>query len=203
MRGRTDPVGGGAVSLAAIIELDAAFPTQHYISIGGERSPGKATVRGGNTPRGWDIRKGYGLTGATVAPTGDELAAGIVVLFEFWQAAQITAWYAYAAKYFDKSVRILPGGKTPKPLGIFHPVLAAPPLGMTSFVVKDATQLENDGTGLWSCEVHLLQYRKPKPALAKPSGVVPPAAVAAPTAMDAADIEMAQKYAKYNSLKDP
>ncbi|HEX8795450.1 MAG TPA: hypothetical protein VF765_31085 [Polyangiaceae bacterium] len=175
-------------------------PSVDYILIEGTKSPGKATVRGANSPRGWDIRKGYALSGATVVPSGDELAEGIKVLFEFWEESQLTDWYAYAAKYFDKSVRFVLGSLTPRPLGIFHPVLAAPPIGITEVVVKDCTQLENDGYGLWSCELTLLQYRKPKPAPAAPSAAIPAALSAAPTALDAADREMQAKLAQFQSL---
>lgn len=187
------------MSLPSILST-ASFPEQDFILIAGDKSPGKVTLRGANSPRGWDIRKGYGLSGATVVPSGDELADGIVALFEFWTADQISDWYAFAAKYLDKAVRLVPGSLVPKALGIFHPVLAAPPIRITEVVVKDCTALEQDEFGGWSCEAHFLQYRKPKPALQAPSAAIPAAGVAAPTALDAADLEMQRKLAQFQAL---
>lgn len=178
----------------------ATFPTDDFIYLAGDKSPGKVTIRGANSPRGWDIRKGYGLSGATVVPSGDELAEGIVCLFEFWLPEQIDEWIAFAAKHLDKSVRLVPGSLKPKALGIYHFVLAAPPIRITEVVVKDCTQLEQDEFGLWSCEATFLQYRKPKPALAPPSAAIPAAGTAAPTALDAADREMQAKLAQFQAL---
>lgn len=184
------------------------IPARDYIVIGGDKSPGKATIRGLNSPRAWDIRKGYGLSGATVVPAGDELAT-FSVLFEFFDAGgtgvqktadQLQAWYAYAAKYFDKSVRLVPGSNVPKALGIDHPILAAPPHRVTEAVVKDVSQLEQDDYGGWSAEVFFLQYRKAKPALAAPNAAIPAAAKPTPTAEDEADREMAAKLATLKGL---
>jgi hypothetical protein len=187
------------VTQPATIELDAGFPAQDYVVIEGERSPGKCTVLGFTSPRGWDQRKGYAQSGATLVPTGDELGSG-ELLFEFWDEQQMPAWYAFAAKYFDKSVRLVPGSNQPRALGISHPVLAAPPMRVTAVVVSDATALSKDELGLWSCRIALIQYRKPKPALAAPSGAIPPAQTAQPTAQDAADREMAEKLAIFQGL---
>jgi hypothetical protein len=189
------------MNLPAILGGDG-FPAQDYLLLGGDRSPGKVTLRGANSPRGWDIRKGYALSGATVVPSGDELADGIKALFEFWAASQISAWYAFAAKHLSKTVRLLPGSIQPRALGIYHPVLAAPPISITEVVVKDVTGLEPDGYGGWSCEVHFLQYRKPKPALAAPAAAIPAVAAAAPTAQDAADLEMQRKLAQFQALAE-
>lgn len=184
------------------------IPARDYIIIGGDKSPGKATIRGLNSPRAWDIRKGYGLSGATVVPAGDELAT-FSVLFEFFDAGgsgvqktadMLQAWYVYASKYFDKSVRLVPGSNVPKALGIDHPILAAPPHRVAEAVVKDVSQLEQDELGGWSTEVFFLQYRKPKPALAAPNAAIPAAAKPAPTAEDEADREMAAKLATLKSL---
>lgn len=182
-----------------VIELDAQFPAQDYVRIGGDKSPGKVTVRDGHTPRGWDIRQGYALTGATLVPKGDDPGT-FTLHFELFDEADVPAWYAFAAKYFDKSVRFLPGSLVPKALSIDHPVLSAPPIRITACVVNDATTLDNDGFGLWSCDVFCTQYRRPKPALAPPDTAIPAAAAPQPTAQDAADRAIADRLATLDKL---
>lgn len=191
-----------------VVVSSTGIPARDYIMIGGDKSPGKCTIRGLNSPRGWDIRQGYGLSGATVVPKGDECST-FSVFFEFFDAGgsgvqktadMLNAWYAYAAKYFDKSVRLVPGSNVPKALGVDHPILAAPPHRVTEAVVKDVSGLEQDDNGGWSVEVFFLQYRKPKPALAAPNAAIPAAAQTAPTAEDEADREMAAKLATLKGL---
>jgi hypothetical protein len=178
------------------------FPAREYIMIGGDPSPGKCTIRGANSPRGWDERKGYALSGATLVPTGDELAT-FEILFEFWDETQIPLWYSYAAKYFDKAVRLIPGSLVPKALGIEHPILSAPPIRITEVVVVDATQLEQDETNGWSCVVKFKQYRRAKPALSPPDATIPAAQKPTPTAQDAADREIQEKLATLKGLLNP
>jgi len=185
----------------APIELDAVFPTQDYVTIGGDRSPGKAIIHDVHTPRPWDIRKGYALTGATIIPQGDDLGT-FKIRFELWDPADVPAWYAFAAQYFDKSVRLLPGSSKPKALSILHPMLSAPPIRITACVVDDATALEpdDDGLGGWHSIVSFIQYRAPKPALSPPDAAIAPAAQPQPTAEDAADQEIQNKLATFQGL---
>lgn len=184
----------------SVIELDAQFPAQDYVLINGEKSPGKAIVQRPNSPRGWDERKGYALTGATLVPTGNPLAE-FSILFQFWDPADMPAWYAYAAKYFDESVRFNPGTMQPRALGINHPILAAPPIRITAVVVVDAVahgMIEE--TGLWQWEIFFKRYRKTKIAPPAPIAAIPAAATSKPTAQDAADIEIQQKLAEFQQL---
>lgn len=175
------------------------FPTRDYVVIGGDASPGKCTIRNLNSPREWDIRQGYGLSGATVVPKGDALSR-FSVLFEFWDETQIALWYSFASKYFDKAARLVPGSRVPKALGIEHPILSAPPHRITEVVVEDVSGLEQDEEGKWSTEVFFLQYRKPKPALSPPDASIPATTPATPTAEDAADREMAEKLKTLKGL---
>jgi hypothetical protein len=177
----------------------ARFPAREYVMIGGDRSPGKATIRGASSPRGWDERKGYALSGATLVPSGNPLGE-FEILFEFWDETQIPLWYSFASKYFDESVRLVPGTLKPKALGIEHPILSAPPLRITEAVVLDATQLDMDETGLWSCTVKFKRYRKALPALSPPDASIPAAQKPAPTAQDAAEREIQEKLATFRGL---
>jgi hypothetical protein len=162
-------------------------PALSYILCGGDRSPGVCVPHGFNSPRGWDERQGYAMSGATLVPKGNPLASGVLE-FRFFDESQFPDWYAFAGKYFSEDVRFLPGSRKPRALAIYHPVLAAPPLQYDEFVVDDCTQLEQDEeTGLWTCEVKLRRYRKPVPAPERPSAAIPAAQQPQPTAQDAAD----------------
>jgi len=172
-----------------------------YIQIGTDRSPGKCTIRGFSVARSWDIRKGFGFTGATLVPMGDDPARG-TLHFELWTAEQYDAWNIFAKKYFSRAAAHLPGSSKPKTLGIKHPVLNGPPLEVDEVVVEECTALENDGYGVWRCEVKLIQYRAPRPALERPQGKIPAAAAPQPTANDWADLEMLAKTAQLQKLMD-
>ncbi len=212
-----------APSTTGVIELDAQFPDQDFILINGEEFPakavadttqwpggsmsgstrrGRAIVQNVTSPRGWDERKGYAITGATLIPTGNPLA-DFSIRFEFWDPADMPPWYSFAAKYFDESVRFDPGTQTPRALGIFHPVLAAPPIRITQVVVTNATGIEKDDTGLHFCEVSFKRYRKLKQAQAAPAAAIPAAASSQPTAQDAADLEIQQLMKQYGLLAGP
>lgn len=182
-----------------VIELDADFPAQDFLVIGGDKSPGKCEISNTHSPRPWDIRQGYALSGATLVPKGDEPAT-FAIRFSLWLPSQVPGWYAFAAKYFDKSVRLVPGTLTPKALTVGHPQLSAPPLRVTAAVVNDATALEPDGYGLWFAIVFFTQYRKPKPALSPPDAAIPAAAAPQPTAQDQADKDIQTKLAQVKAL---
>lgn len=177
----------------------ATFPSREYVMIGGDASPGKATVRGLNSPRGWDERKGYALSGATLVPTGDELSK-FEILFELWDETQMALWNSYASKYFARSVKLVPGTLKPKALGIEHPALTAPPHHITEVVVLDVIGPETDDTGGVSWVVKFEEYRKPKPALSPPDASIPAAQKPTPTAEDAADREIQDKLATLKGL---
>lgn len=170
-----------------------------YIMIGGDVSPGKATVHGALIQRGWDIRKGYASTGATLAPTGDQ-PAKFGIRFEFFEDEEIDAWEVFAKKYFSAAVRFEPGTIKPRALGIAHPLLNSPPLSISEVVVEEVSQLEQDDTGLWSTEVKFIQYRKPVQAADPPKASIPAAIKTAPTAEDAADREQQEKLATFLRL---
>lgn len=175
------------------------YPGRDYVMIGGDPSPGKATIRGLNSPRGWDERKGYALSGANLVPTGNPLAT-FDITFEFFDETEFPLWYAFAAKYFDAAVRFVPGTLKPKALGIEHPILTAPPHRITEVVVTDAKGLEGDETGGWTASVSFKQYRKPFVALSPPDASIPAAQKPTPTAQDAAEREMQEKLATLRSL---
>lgn len=145
--------------------VDLGAPTQDYIVLGGFPSPGKAVVRGASSPRKWDIRDGYGLTGAVCVFMGEGLATFEVDIY-CWEEFHFLQWPIWAKLTLANP----PIGARPTSQSIKHPQLNDPPLTIDQVVVTDVTQWEQDPdeTGLWMRTIKFLQYRKPRPALVKP-----------------------------------
>jgi hypothetical protein len=179
------------------------FPGSNTIVIGGDPAPGKWTLTEAPKVYGWDIRKGFGLSGATVVPIGDELveATFLVELWDEDDTDHYADFKAYRKKYLRKGVVKTPGGITTKALGLQHPELND--MEVTQVVVKKITPLVNDGYGLWTCTVTFLQYRKPVIAPPKPLAAIPAAAAPKPTAQDALDRELEQLRNEHQRLSDP
>jgi len=148
-----------------IADLLGGPPHQDYIILAGAPSPGLAVVRGAGSPRKWDVRDGYGLTGAVCVFMGEGLAAFDVDVF-CWEPQHFLAWQAFARLTLANP----PIGARPMSLSIEHPVLNDVPLSISQVVVTNVTQWEQapDDTGLWVRTISFLQYRKPRPALVKP-----------------------------------
>lgn len=182
------------MSIADIL-TGAEFPQQDYILLGGVKSPGRATILGAGSPRTWDVRQGYGYSGAVVVFTGDGLAK-FDVRIDLWEKSHFSEWARFAKVALEKA----PMGLKPKAMDIAHPVLNMAPLKITSVVVEDVSQFEQDEEGMWSCTIKLLQYRAPKPALGKPLASIPNAPNVAPTAVDAAELEIKRLTAQFSAL---
>lgn len=194
----------------------ARVPAQDWITIGGDQSPGKATIVKAPRSQGWDVRKGYAMVGATIVPTGADVPE-VEVLFEFFDMnganapagriltglrteQQIAAWYAFAKKWLNKPVVTVAGSFQYLALSIGHPVLNNPPINITKVVFKSAEALSNDGYGLWSTRATFLEFRPPKLALPQPKQAVPPVNKPAPTASDAAQAETQRLLAQQRAL---
>lgn len=158
------------------------FPSTDTITIASAPAPGKWTLSKADKEYGWQIRKGFGNSGATVVPTGDELVEP-EFLVEFWDPKDWVLFQPFRALYLKKALVGVPGAPTAMALGIDHPELKAQ--GCTSVVVKKISIFKNDGFGVWSGTVHFLQYRPPQLALSKPSAAVPDVGTPRPTAQDA------------------
>jgi hypothetical protein len=87
----------------------------------------------------------------------------------------------------------------PKALGVSHPILAE--VGITKVVPSNIGQWSQT-FGKWTKVVSFIQYRAPKPFLAKPGQATPAAAAIVPTAQDAAQLEMADKLKTAAALED-
>lgn len=157
------------------------FPIKDQVWLGGKVTPGAARPRKASDPRTWDVRKGYGFSGAYAIYTGDDLAKFDVDVV-LWEEEHFDEWNDFA------KVLVKPTAKTrAKAIGIYHPLLRVPPLNIRAVQVVDVTQFDTNDDGLWMCTISLLVFRPPKPVLSRPNASIPSAGEAPPTAQDAAD----------------
>lgn len=182
--------------MALLDILNAAdFPAQDFIILGGQTSPGRATVVNAGSPRTYDKRKGYGFSGATLIFTGDDLNE-FDVLIDLWLPDQFRVWDDFAKKTLEKP----PIGQRPKALDIKHPVLNRSPTKITSVVVLDVLGPEVDEDGLWTYRIKFSAFRAPLPALGKPNASIPSVTPKVPTAQDEAEKKIQQLLAQQKAL---
>lgn len=175
-------------------DLLASPPEQDYIILAALKSPGRAYIKNAGSPRDWDIRKGYGFSGASVVFTGNNLAK-FEVDIELWMPSHWIDWAVFS-KLLAK-----PNGLVPiVGLGISHPLLTMAPLSITSVVVEDVSQFVQDDQGSLICTIKFIEYKRPLPALSRPIAEIPAASKALPTATDAVNAELAAKLATLNAL---
>lgn len=144
------------------------IPTQRYIILSAAgvslASPGIAKVKNAGSPRNWDIRQGYGISGATLVFTGAGLSKFDVDIF-IWQPDHWLLWELFSVLLTNPPP---PPGVLPTSLGIDHPKLNKKPWLITKCVVEDVTSWEENDTGLSSLTIKMIAYRKAKPALLPP-----------------------------------
>ncbi len=85
-------------------------------------------------------------------------------------------------------------------MGIGHPLVNMAPWNITSVVVNDVEGWEQSDTGLWACRINVTEYKRPLPALARPIAAIPAVTEPAPTAQDAAEVEMQKLAAQAKAL---
>jgi hypothetical protein len=169
------------------------FPTDDYFVIGGDRSPGKATLIKCNSPSGIDVRKGYGLDGASTVPTGQE-PSDIEFLIELWdETTHPAAFDIFARKWLTRPVAIPQGGLKALALNIQHTGVNRAPFNVSKVLRHDVVHHgDPEGIGLWSYTVTFLQFRLPKAAPSRPLAAIPKAKNPRPTAKDANEVQIQQ-----------
>lgn len=137
---------------------------QDFVILAGQRTPGIAKLEGFDSPRRWDVRRGPGLSGATLRFHGIDLAqSGKLKLFLTTEAD----WADWEA--FRPIVMRPPLGERARHLQIEHPLLEG--LGIRAVAVKNVSQpTPVDETGTWVIEISLLEYAQIAPALSAPAG---------------------------------
>lgn len=156
-----------------------------FVDFAGQTTPGIAEVVGASTPRRWDERESYGLSGALVVYHGLKLAR-FSVLIRLYTQQHWDDWYG-----FKPLVDKVPIGRRQGPLDITHPLLQQ--LGIRSVVVEEVVQPTQVEDGVWEIEVKLIEYRRPVLSLAKADG-------AKATPADPEDAEIAENKAQLDAL---
>jgi hypothetical protein len=177
--------------------LATAFPQVNTITLASQTMPGRWLLTDATKVFGWQIQKGFGLSGAFAFPTGDELIVPKFTVW-IWKSSDYLIFREMRKLLLKKPVFAIGGTLTSSALGIYHPELKD--LGVESVVVKSVSPMVNDEQGTWIGTVEFLQWRKPKLALPKPSGTIPDVVKPAPTAQDAQDIELQKLRAERAAL---
>lgn len=141
-----------------------------YVELAGARTPGIAWIEGASSPRSWDVRKGYGVSGATVVFKGVPPAAFKLMIVlttpEDWDAWH--AWRPIVARPPTPDGTATARPLRPAALDIVHPI--PNDLGIRSVVVTDVKQPVESDPGKWTIEIGLLEFRAPVRALVRPTG---------------------------------
>lgn len=129
-----------------------------YILLANRRSPGIAVLSNVTSPRRWDERRGYGLSGARVVFRGIGLARPIVTL-RLLTEADFDAWHDWRS-----IVQRPPTGERGRlALDIWHPILED--LGITKVVIEDVLQPKQVADGEWNIDIKMIEFRLPTPSL--------------------------------------
>jgi hypothetical protein len=142
-------------------------PVDFFI-LGGQKNPGYGVIQDAASPRKWDERQGYGLSGSFPIYLGRRLS-NPVALIELCTDEDWAAWDAWKS-IVDRP----PNGKRPRALDIWHPWCAMHDIksvGVTN--VKGPDPIGE--TGLFGITIELIEYRTPKITLAKPEASAPDA----------------------------
>lgn len=125
-----------------------------YVLLANQRSPGLAVLSNVSSPRRWDERKGYALSGARVVFRGIGLARPLLTLrllsVEDWDA-----WHEWRSIVERPPV----GQRGRLALDIWHPILED--LGITKVVIEDVLQPKQVADGEWNIEIKMIEFRKP------------------------------------------
>jgi hypothetical protein len=131
-----------------------------FVLLKGNRSPGIATIEGGELRRRLRERQAFGIAAARVIDQGAQLCPFTVRLV-FTTGDDLEKW--------DEWKRLLVRPATRQTVGqdIEHPILAD--LEIRACLFESRTQLTQDDDGGWSVAILFKEYRRPVPALGAPN----------------------------------
>jgi hypothetical protein len=134
-----------------------------HVYLGGRKTPGLADIVGASSPRKWEERAGYALSGAVVVYTGLALAHFSIKL-RLYTEQDWEDWHA-----FRPTVERLPRAYARSgALDIVHPITQH--LGIRAIVVEEILQPEQTNDGEWTIELKVIEYRSPVVSVAKAEG---------------------------------
>lgn len=140
-----------------------------YILLQGQQSPGLCDIVDASSQRNWDVQKAHGVSGAKTVFTGKE-PAKFSVTFRLYTVQDWADWYRWSPIALQLPKR-RQGGQRQADRGaleIVHPLLEH--VGISSVCVVDVVAPKQTGDGEWTAEIKFLEFREPKPGLAKPDG---------------------------------
>lgn len=161
-------------------------PIDHVL-IGGQWTPGLAEITGASSPRRWDERKGYGLSGSRVVFRGVGLSKFSIKL----RLLTPEDWRGW--EEFRPIVQRPPLGVRARAVSCWHPFLEE--LEIKSLVVEELLQPVQTGEGEWTIEIKCIEWRRPRPALGVPDGGENPG-----EEPDALDLQIERMSAEANRL---
>lgn len=156
-----------------------------YILLSNQRSPGLAEVSAANSPRRWDERAGFALSGSRVVFRGIGLSRPIVTL-RLYTPQDWADWHVWKVLLMRPPI-----GERAHALDIWHPFLED--LGVTSVVVEDVLQPRQTADGEWSIDIKFIEYRNPTLMLDIPDG-------SAESTADPVDTQIEQLSAQVQEL---
>lgn len=160
-------------------------PFQDVIVLGGVPSPGRAIVKPPTSPRNWNIRQGYGYSGATIVFAGKGLAEFDVDISLWNDELHWLEWKAFALLLAVPVPPVVTG------LDIQHPLLNMAPWNIKSVVVKDVIGFEEDTDDeFFTGTIKFIEFRAPVPAIGKPVVSIPTAIAPPPSPEDAQDAQI-------------
>ncbi len=137
----------------------------NFFLLEGKKSPGHAVIEGNNgSPRKWDERGGYGLTGSTIVFTGLGLAEFDAII-SLYDERDWREWLAWAVVLEPPKP-----GRRDAAKDIWHPLLRAKPLSIGKVVVKNVAIPKQTEEGIWQVLIPMQAFRRPKITLIKPDG---------------------------------
>jgi hypothetical protein len=166
--------------------LNPGFPVlQNYFFMNGEQSPGVCRFEGAALVRSWDIRKGYGFSGASTVYTGENLAEFNAII-TLWEPSHFVEWDTFSRAFLR-----VPVGVRPSAFDLDHPIINGTPLYIRSVVVKKVSQFVKVSPMKWECTITFLQYREAKPLqLGRPVQSIPAVPKPEPTVQDKYDVQI-------------
>jgi len=138
-----------------------------YILLAGQKSPGVAEIVGASSPREWEERNGYGVTGGFSVFMRRKLARFSVRL-RLYESEDWIAWRAWKPIVDKLPKRRGGSGADSGMLSIWSPQLED--LDIKAVGVAEVGQPEQTGDGEWTIEIKFIEHRSPKVTLAKPQG---------------------------------
>lgn len=151
--------------------IDPKSSALNVVVVNGLPSPGRATITGAAVPYKYDIKEGYGLSGATTVFHGRGVAK-FTLTIDLWDRLHFLAWPLF------KKLLEPPKPALPLVVSMDHPILSDQ--GITKVAVESMGALERQSNGLWRCTIQLLEWRPPLPAIVKPRGAIPSVAKGKP-----------------------